>query len=152
MFLEDCNAENEIEIFTQNYDDQPSTNYPNTSIVDNIVSVFAKNNLKGVSNIRIGDKPLTWAEAFTSELQDVVHETDKILDQYADRDDRLISLVDEINNRARGLIHMIRSPLLVPELSHFYDDGVPEVHLNFFRYFFLALLKSHRVIREFLDN
>jgi hypothetical protein len=149
VFLRDCGLEQGTALFSQDYEDRRGTNYPSLSLVDPIVKVYASNTLIAPSNVTVGDQQLTWAGVLITDLRRLAQRCNRILDQYADRDDRLISMVDEIHNRAEQLASMIETTLSVSTLASLYADGVPDVHLEFFQYFFLSVLKSYRVIRQF---
>ena len=58
-------------------------------------------------------------------------------------------LVDEVHHRAETLKMMLEACVVAPGLSALYDNGVPDVHIDFYRYFLLTLLKCHRVARTF---
>lgn len=148
-FLTAHGHEDGMKIILKDYPDEPGSEYPALSLVDPILGVLSQNTLKAASNARIGERELSWAELFVSDLVRVSQDCNRILDQYADRDDTLISQIDEINNRAETLASMISTSVRVPELTALYDKGIPDVHADFFRYFFLSALKSYRIIRQF---
>jgi hypothetical protein len=149
IFLTSHGYQDGMKIILQDYPDEPGSEYPSTSLVAPILNVLSQNTLKSPSNAQIGDRKISWAELFVSDLMHVSQDCEQILDQYADRDDTIISLVDEINNRAKNLASMISTSVNVPELTSFYDKGIPSVHMDFFRYFFLASIKSYRIIRQY---
>ena len=123
--------------------------YPPAVLVDPILKVLAENSLKEPSFRQIGDRVLPWTEALVSDLVRSAQECNRILDQYADRDDRLISIIDEMITRSENVAKLINTCVNVPTLTFLYDKGVPDVHMEFFKYFLLATLKSYRVLREF---
>jgi hypothetical protein len=149
VFLHENGMQDGLHVFLEDHSDVPGSNYPDPECVNDIVDVFSKNNLKGPSNTRIGDNRLNWAEAFISGLKRLNQECVQILDRYADRDDALISSLEEVQERAHTLAFLISSPFTAPSLENLYDNGVPDIHIDFFRYFFLSLVKAHRVIRQF---
>lgn len=151
-FLGENGLEEGSRVFWEKYIDKVGTQYPDPAIVEPVINVCAKSNFKAASTIQIGEQRLNWAGAFINELRSIVQACDRILDQYSDRDDKLISLIDEIHDRARDLAFMIEVSFSQPSLSGLYDNGVPNAHIDWFRYFFLALIKSHRIICDFTDR
>ncbi len=149
VFLNENGLQDGLHVFLEDHLDAPGSNYPDPECVNEIVDVLSKNNLKGPSNVQIGDKQLNWAEAFVNSLRRLNQECVQILDRYADRDDTLISSLEDVQERAHLLAFLISSPFMGPPLEDLYDHGVPDVHIDFFRYFFLSLVKAHRIIRQF---
>jgi len=149
VFLTSHGYDDGMRIILQDHPDEPGSKYPSHKLVDPILNVLSKNTLKSASNARIGKRQLLWVEVFINDLLRVSQECKRILDQYADRDDNLISLVDEINNRAEILATMVSTCINVPELTTLYDNGIPDNHIEHFRYFLLSILKSYRIIRQF---
>jgi hypothetical protein len=94
------------------------TDYPDPDLVRPIVDIFAQNNLRGASIVRIGERTLNWAAAFMHSLKRLNEECEQILDRYADRDDSLISMLEEISIRADGLDLMINIPYAAPQLAY----------------------------------
>jgi hypothetical protein len=151
MFLRENGLEEEAKLFGEDHEDLEGTNYPSPTIVESIVQLLLVNNLKSQSNMSIGEQTLIWADAFIHNLTQVAGECERILNQYADRDDALISLVEDIQERAQFLILQIQSPYIAPQLAHLWDHGVPDGHIDWFRFFLLTMLKSYRVIRQFVE-
>jgi len=149
VFLSENGLQNSLHVFSEDHPNAPGSDYPDPECVRDIVEVFSRNNLKGPSNVRIGDRQLSWAEAFISTLRRLNQECVQILDRYADRDDALISILEDVQARAHNLAFLISSPFMGPPLDNLYDNGVPDVHIDFFRHFFLSLVKAHRIIRQF---
>ena len=61
----------------------------------------------------------------------------------------MTSLIDEVQVRSGNLSSMIALSITHADLAHLYNNGVPSVHVDWFRYFLLAMLKSYRVLRQF---
>ena len=152
MFLKDFGDKADLKIFQNDYYDEPGTNYPPPLLVEPIVSSFENSDFYGASNAKRNDRQLTWAEAFKNLFAEMSKDCERILLQYADRDELLISLIDEMQTRTSNLNSLIRISITQPELKHLYDNGVPEVHIDWYRYLLLTVLKSYRTIREFKDN
>ena len=149
VFLTKHGYEDGMQIINNDHSDEPGSGYPAVKLVEPMLEVLSQNSLKESSNVSVGEKVLPWAAVFVDDLVKTSQHCDQILDQYADRDDKIISLVDEIGSRAKTLVSIIATCLQASELTKLYDNGVPDVHLDFFRYFLLTTLKSYRVIREF---
>jgi hypothetical protein len=115
VFLISHGYEDGMKIILNDYPDESGSKYPSQMLVEPIINVLSSNTLKTASNVRVGERQLSWAEEFINELVRVNQECNRILDQYADRDDDLISLVDEINNRASMLASMISTCITHPE-------------------------------------
>jgi len=149
QFLSSRGYEPAMTIVDEDHPDDPGSSYPAPSLVRPILEVLAKNSLKESSFRQIGDHVLPWTQALVSDLVRCSQECNRILDQYADRDDRLIVMIDEMIMRSENLAKMINTCINVPTLTPLYDHGVPDVHIEYFQYFLLATLKSYRVLREF---
>jgi hypothetical protein len=149
VFLTSHGYANGMKIILDDHLDEPGSKYPSPVLVDEILNVLANNTLKSASNVQIGGNQVSWAEAFIGELANLHQGCNQILDQYADRDDNLISMVDEVSNRSKTLASILSTCLNVPNLSMLYDKGVPDVHIEYFRYFLLSIIKSYRIIRQF---
>ena len=91
MYLKDFGDEHGLSIFQQDHKDESGSNYPTPSIVEPIVSAFVAGNFKAPSSVQVGGRRLTWAEAFVNEFGRISRECERVLDQYADRDELLIS-------------------------------------------------------------
>jgi hypothetical protein len=124
------------------------TGYPNIERVQPIIEVLQTSVLSEPSFRSVGDNVLPWWQVFVHDLMETANECKEILDQYADRDDELIGLIEEIRNRASNLSSIL-STCMTTHLSELYKNGVPDVHIDFFRHFLLAILKSYRVIKKF---
>jgi hypothetical protein len=149
MFLTKHGFDDGMKIILQDYNDEPGSDYPSPKLVEPILTILSRSSLKSPGNVQIGERVLSWAEIFINDLNRTAQGCSRILDQYADRDDTLIALVEDINNKSELLIMMISTTISAPPLTHLYDNGIPDVHINEFRDFLLAVLKSYRVIRQF---
>lgn len=149
QFLASHGYEPAMKIVDEDHPDDPGSGYPAPELVMPILKVLAENSLKEHSFRQIGDRVLLWTEALVSDLVQSAQECNRILDQYADRDDRLILMIDEMITRSQNLAKMINTCISVPTLTSLYDNGVPDVQMDFYKYFLLATLKSYRVLREF---
>ena len=139
-----------MKIILKDFPDEKGKNYPAPNIVDPIIKVLSTNTIKVESNTWIiGGRKLLWAEVFVNDLNEVNGKCNKILDHYSDRDDILISRIEEIKNRADRISKIISMSLSHPSLTTLYDKGIPDVHIEEFRYFILSSLKSYRIIRQF---
>jgi hypothetical protein len=141
-----------LTIVNKGHDDEVGAEYPSPKLVDPIVEVLSRYSFRTASNMSVDGKTLNWAGAFLRDFHSLARECKEILEHYADRDNRLISLVEDIRNRSEALILAIDASFTQPQLAHLYTDakGVPDVHLDGFRYFLLAVMKARRVIRDFL--
>ena len=148
-FLRSGGLEDGMQIFQKDYHDLPGTNYPSPELMEPLISVFANNSLNKPSNVGIKGNKLSWVQAFAQDFTQVAQTSDKLLDQYADRDDALVSMVEEIRSRAHTLAFMLNTRLTAPELAHLYINNTPKQDLDFLRYYYLTMLKSYRIIREF---
>jgi hypothetical protein len=149
-FVQDYTGKHDFLVFQTDYDDLPETNYPNPEPIGDILDAFRNHSLLNLSNQRQGDYVFTWAESFISDFQELSLNCEKILNRYADRDDELISMIEDIQSRASAIAATIRITLTAPELAGFYDNGVPENHIEIvYQYFLLSILKSQRIIRKF---
>jgi hypothetical protein len=149
IFASENNQALGINIFNEDHEDMIGSNYPDPKLFDSLIDAFKTKSLLAPSNRKHGDHVLSWVEAFILTFDEVAKKCDKILDQYSDRDESLISLVDEVHNRASTLSSMLRIMFSEEKFQGIYDSGLPESHIEFYRYFFLTLLKSRRVIRRF---
>lgn len=141
--------ENVSHVFTETHADAPGTKYPEKTLADEIVAMLQGNDLKVASTTRVDGNPITWAEELVRTFATAVQECDRLLDRYADRDDALIGMVEEVRNRLNTLAQAIIVTASAPELAGLYDKGVPDVHADFYRYLVLAMIKSYRIVREF---
>lgn len=148
-YLVNNDYEDAMRIILRDFPDNPGTAYPDLSIVDPIIEILSHNSLKNSSNVTINGVAISWAEVFINSLVYARKQCDSILDKFADRDDRLIALVDEMHNRSDLLADTIHMSITIPQLTELYDNGIPNVHKEQFQYFFVAILKSCRIIREF---
>ena len=94
-------------------------------------------------------KFVPWSESFIIDLKETAFKCEKILDRYADRDDEIISVVEEVQNRANDIAQMIYIMCKIEDFAGRYDNGVIENHIEFYRYFFLTIVKARRIIRKF---
>ncbi len=148
-FLTNHNYEDGMKITLNDYADEPETKYPPRITVKPILSVLLANTLKSPSNVMVGEKQVLWVDVFVNDLLRTSNSCDAILNSYADREDTLISVVEDINSRSKLLAEMISISMSHSGLSTLYDNGVPKVHLEHFEYFLLSILKAYRIIRKF---
>ena len=148
IFLVQHNFADAMRITLSDYDDVPNTDYPNPDLVAPLVSVFEHNSLKGMSNVLVNDRRLSWGEVLILAFAQATAECDRLLTQHAERNVVLLSLVDDIHDRSDMLAMMINTCINTPELSVAYDNGMPTSQLNWIRYYLLAIMKSYRVIRQ----
>ncbi|MEO8395866.1 MAG: TIR domain-containing protein [Chloroflexota bacterium] len=142
-------SSNSVSVFLESHLDKSGTQYPSPELVEPIVKIIEHAGFALPSNIQIGETRLTWAQAFVHELVTASDQCDVILDRYADRDEQLIAIVEEIGQRAHTLAFLINTSLTRPELAGLYDNGMYPQHVEFFRYFLLAMLKAYRILKEF---
>jgi hypothetical protein len=148
MFLRATGSERPMDVFATRPADLPNTDYPDPALLDELMDVFARSNLKGPSNISIGDQTLSWGDAFTRLLLDVFQECRELLKLFPGRDEALTLVVEDLSSRAETLAGMISTMLHTPHLASHYNGGIPDQHLTFFRYFFLTILRSLRIAGE----
>jgi len=70
-FLRENGLEDSFTMFQQTYPDLPGTKFPDPILVEPIMNVLVRNNLKSPSNTRIGETQLNWAGAFIQNLREV---------------------------------------------------------------------------------
>jgi hypothetical protein len=150
-FLLAHQSENNSSIFSEDYPDQPGTQFPAPELVETIMQILSTADLNSPSNVQIGDTRLSWTEALRRALIGLSRECDVILDRYADRDEQLIAVVENIQIRSSYLASMIHASITQPSLKGLYDAGIPDIHADWFRYFLLTVLKAYRVIRNFSE-
>ncbi len=148
-FVQQYTGEYDFSIFQNDYDDLPGTNYPDPKIVELIVKAFRHHKLSNESNRMQNQKFVPWSESFIIDLKETAFKCEKILDRYADRDDEIISVVEEVQNRANDIAQMIYIMCKIEDFAGRYDNGVIENHIEFYRYFFLTIVKARRIIRKF---
>lgn len=138
-----------MKIILEDYPDVPGTEYPEPNLVDPILDVLFQNGLKGTSNMTTTDnQELSWAEAFLYFLKQADQRCESIMDKFADRDEKLIDVIDKVQIRSHGLLSVMNI-VNIPELASLYDKGIHENNKEEFRYFFLELLRATRIMREF---
>jgi hypothetical protein len=141
--------EKAFHLLREEFDDENGKKYPSPKILDEFMIVLLKTNLINPSTAKYGDKNLNWIEYFQIDLHNIILKCNKILDRYADRDDSLISLVEEISNRADSLSKIIELSYNAESGPNKYSEGIPPNYIEQFRYFFLTVSKSFRTVREF---
>lgn len=143
-------------LFNQDFADKVGTNYPNPEILDEIMEVLCNKSFLTPSNMMMQDQAVSWFDSFRYQLQQTHGSCSEILLHYADRDDTLISLVENIRNRSKDLIFLLETNASSPELEDIYQswsNGIPmEQYSDFVRYYYLEILKARRVIREFTNS
>jgi len=148
-FLLEHQGADTTKVFEENHSDFPGTQFPATELVEPILNTLSKSDFRLPSNIQIGEIRLNWAEALIHELTSLSQGCNVILDRYADRDEQIVAIVEEIEIRSQNLALMIKASITQPSLRGLYDAGVPDIHVDWYRYFLLTVLKASRIIREF---
>jgi hypothetical protein len=143
-------------LFATDFVDKDGTERPDPKVLDTIMGNLMNISFFGTSNVNIQEKQLTWYEAFISDLSQTKAMCTEILQFYSDRDDRLISLVENIRQRAQNLIFLLNTNASSESLKDIYEswnNGIPrEQYADFVRHYYLAMLKAKRVIREFTNS
>ena len=150
-FFQEQDCAEFISVFSQDHLDIPNTLHPDPDLVEPLLRVFSNANFRAISNTTVAGQRLTWAQSFIYSFREIANRCNVILDRFADRDETLISIVDEIEKRTTTLAFMMQVSItekIFIDLRH-YEIGIPNNHIDQFRYFLLSVLKAYRVIREF---
>lgn len=149
QFLRVTGHENEIASITGIYPNVEGNDYPARSVVENALRVLESNTLLTDSSTFIGDRALSWAEVVANDLITAAADCDTILNRYAERDDLLIDQLEKISTRYRMVASMIMTCVNEPSLRKLYENGIPDVHREFFEYMLLESLKSRAVAHTY---
>jgi hypothetical protein len=140
---------NPIKIFKQDFPNKPTTSYPDPEVIEPIMKIIAELSFLSKSNMSTtNNKPLPWTHAFIYHLNKTHEECEKLLNRSANRDDKLVRIIEEVNNRAKGLAFIFNTSSLT-EVNHHWRQKLHEDYLDFIRYYLLCMLKAKRIVREF---
>ncbi len=142
-------SEDERRVLGGIYPDMPGTNYPDPKLLDSIIGKLRKTNFLGKSDTEQNHIPLTWVGSFHKDLVKVHAQSQEIVTQFNQQDGRLIELAEQISNSSNNLGVIFQTVDVTELRTSYYANGLPEQPAEFFRYYFLILMKTHRVIREF---
>jgi len=157
FFLREHGLEEGLSMVQQDFPDDPATGFPSPDVVKPLIEVLVQHSLVSPSNVTVGEpgqvweerERLSWLQVFQQTFESIMRDCDRILYQYSDRHDALISLVERIHDRVDVLAGIMRVTLSRPNFLDMYRQGMPENHQEWFAGFLVMVLKAYRVAREF---
>jgi hypothetical protein len=131
--------------------DKPGTRYPDPILVEPTIKLFAEHSLTKSSSTTYWRNPfqVPWIDMIVHTLKSTAAECDKLFSQFADRNEVLLSLVEELGNRARGWGSAIELAQQNPESAAAYNAGLRTEDIDQFRYLLLLGMKIIRVVEQF---
>jgi len=141
-----------FKLFENDFMDEPCTNRPDPSILDPLIELFVHHSWLSSSNMIIEGKNVPWLSGFEWHLIQMHEECDLFLKHYGNVKHPLVNTIDDIRLRAETLLLMIGTCLKKHEYQNqfieLYRNGIPKVHIEFYRHFYLRIIKAKRLIRE----
>ena len=140
-------------IFAQNHGDEPGTDRPDPHLMDQIMEVFSKSSLYRSSNMSMNGKQLSWLQSFYAAMIESNYRCDLLLRHYGSVNHPLIAVADDLRIRSETLLFLMRTAQTLPDFKRIWENGISrEQHLDFFRHYFLRILKAKRIIRNILGE
>jgi hypothetical protein len=124
-------------------------NYLSKINIETILLLFASSDIGKKSNLSVNQMPLNWLEAFIRSLKETMDLNDRILSQYADRDEELIELVEELYSCSRSLKMLLESWRNYP-INFSHQNRMPDVYMPRFRHLLFVILKSTQVTNNLM--
>ena len=152
-FLSANGMKDPISIFREDYEDEPGENRPAPALMDPIMDVFARASLFETSNMTIGGRDVSWLESFSRNLRQTNHECDLLIRHYGGVNHHLVVVIDVLRDRSETLLFLMDFVANYPGARELWEDGIShEQHLDFFRHFFLRVLKARQLTRIILGT
>jgi hypothetical protein len=101
--------------------------------------------------IYVGSNRPSYVQHLMLGYAELHHKLNLILDRYSSRDDRLISIIEELNDITRTLAKMLQLAQL-PELEEVYKNSKFGQIAGFFRHQILCCIQALGVAGYFLNN
>ena len=139
-------------LFKTDFPDEPGKDRPNPSILDPLAIIFAKHPWFTESNMTRNGEKVHWLGSLGWHLIRLRDECESFLEHYGNIKHPLVDAIDDIRIRNETLLMMIDACLRKSEYQKqfidLYRNGIPKVHIDFYRHLFLRILKAKRLIRE----
>jgi predicted nucleotide-binding protein len=122
---------------------------PSDNFIKSIVSFFSSENLEKISPHYNGED--TWAGNAVNELKIVMDECSFLLQRYADREETIISLVEDIRRSSKQLAGLLSFEGGCQAISNVWSYGLEEFLIAFFQSYG-AILKYKGIIEVYDDT
>lgn len=170
-YLRRSDIKNEIlALFDGDIDDEPGKERPSPAVLDKLIASFQNHKWFSASNwIKIGDDMLvlpfptkadpskneetvTWLGQLGYILLKSHDDSEKLLQHFGNVNHPLVRAIDELRYRSDVLLHMInmcfKEGNYQKEFVKRYKNGIPDGHIEFYRHFFLRVMRTQRLIKE----
>lgn len=142
-------------VFSENHNDEIGKNYPSPHIMDQVIYVFLVSPLFLPSNVKTfpESKEISWFQVLYDAIMKSHYKCDLVLKHYGSVNHPIIGVVSELKIRAENQLMIMQATQMHPDIKKLWKNGISdEQHLDFFRYYFLTLVKVNRYIREILKE
>ena len=141
-----------FQLFQDDFPDEPSKDRPDPSILDPLVKLFAQHSWFSASNMTKNGEKVHWLGNLGWHLLQMREKCDLFLRHYGNIKHPLVNTIDNIRLRTETLLFFIDACLKSHEYQsqfiELYRKGIPKVHIEFYRHFYLRVIKAKRLIRE----
>ena len=151
-FLTDENKKQIFQLFNTDFPDQEGKDRPDPKILDPLVILLSNHKWFSASNMERDGQKVNWLWNLGWHLMRLRDECEAFLEHYGNIKSPLVDTIDDIRIRNETLLMAIDACLKPSEYQkqfiEIYSDGIPKVHIEFYRQLFLRVLKAKRLIRE----
>lgn len=121
---------------------------PNDKFIKSIVKFFSPENLEEISPHYNGED--TWAENAINELKIIMDECSFLLQRYADRQETIISLVEDVRRSSKQLAGLLSFEAGYKAISNVWSYGLKEFLIAFFQSY--GVILKYKGIIEIYDD
>ena len=136
-------------VLIETHPDLGDTNWPDPRLLDGIMGILDRQDFLADSSTSVNGRPLPLIEVFLIDYHNTGGECDRLLSEYGQQDDQLISAAEEILNSSKNCERIFGIMNSTSEFREMLRKGLTNQNSAFVRGYFLSLMHGRWVLKEF---
>jgi hypothetical protein len=138
-----------LRVIYEDHLDDLVTGLPDPRLLDGVAKVLRSIYILSPSNTTLNNTRLTWAAACAYDFEAVHIKCQEILTQFSQQNPELITITESLSRQSMNMAFYCHTFDTPPVRAVFLEHPLPDQYVEFFRFYLLTLMKTHRVVEKF---